>query len=449
MPDFDETDYEQRLRRALQEFPTPAADPDTVLERVEHGVRRRVRRRRVGTATLGVAAVMTAAAVVIPNLNEDTTVADHPRSTDHQNSKPLRSERLGGSATSGVTPRQKAPDRPKTPTTSHPPAGKTAKPSDLTVSDIAVNDAGDVGVIGKSNCSGGPCIVAGSPATDVDYRVAPPHGRRLKQMNLSTTRTVGGVAPGIELGSDPVNWWAWSDELYVSHDSGKTWKAVTLPNSLSVTGVKSANKRVWAFGVRSDGRSGVASADQGGDNWNREPVPVTATETIDTPMVIDGRVAFVASAPNKVRSAFVHRSGSGWTRNSVPCPKPVKSTSATQTVWLGCTTSTNDQLVTWSHDDGDSWDVTLIERDGLSAVGGVDSETAIVGVGADMLRVTADGGKEAVAPPFSASDDVWGKKVGYTTIRFDSSGTGWAATTGGALGRSDDGGRTWQPASLP
>ncbi|MDN5853022.1 MAG: hypothetical protein L0K86_09275 [Actinomycetia bacterium] len=448
MPDFDETDYEERLRRALHDLPTPVADADTVLGRVEHGVRRRVRRRRLGTATLGVAAVMTAAAVVIPTLSEESTVADGPQRPDHESSKRLRPDHLGGSATAGIRPRQKGIGTPKK--ARRPGVGKTATPTNLAVSDIAVNSSGDVGVIGKSTCPDGPCIVAGSPAEGVDFRVAPPNSHRLEKMKLSSTETVGGMAPGIELGSDPSNWWAWTDALYATHDSGKTWKAVRLPDSMSVTGVKSDNSRVWAFGVRTNGRSGVASADQRKNNWAREPVPVGAGESIETPMIIDGHVAFIASARKNPRSAFVRRSGSGWTRSSVPCPAPVKSTSANSTVWLGCTTPTDDQLVAWSHDDGDNWQMTLIERPGLSAVGGVNSTTAIVGVGTDMVRVNADTGRVTPvgAPPFTSSDDVWGDEVGYATIRFDSNGTGWATTTGGALGRSDDGGRTWQPTPL-
>ena len=448
MPEFGKDDYEERLRRALHEVPTPTADAETVLERVEQGVRRRVRRRRIGTATLGVAAVMTAAAVVIPSLNDENTVADSPQRPQHESSKRLHSDHKGGSASAGVAPSQKGIGKAKK--ARRPAAGKTTRPTELAVSDIAVNASGDVGVIGKSTCDGGPCIVAGSPAEGIDYRVAPHDGRKLEKMQSTTTATVGGGAPGIELGSDPANWWAWTDALYATHDAGKTWKTVKLPNKLSVTGVKSDNKRVWVFGVRADGRSGVASADEHDDNWAKEPVPVGGRETISTPLVVNGNVAFVASARDNARSAFVRRSKSGWTRSSVPCPNPVDSTSTDSTVWLGCTTPTDDQLVAWSQDNGENWNVALIKRPGLRAVGGVDAQKAIVGAGADMLQVSSrDGSVTPVKPPFSASDDVWGKKIGYTTIRFDSNGTGWATTTGGALGRSDDGGKTWRAASLP
>lgn len=447
MPDFDETQYEERLRHALRHVSTPSADPDAVLARVEHGVRRRVRRRRIGTATLGVAAVMTAAAVVVPSLSDDSRVADGPRKPPgHEASKRLHSLEKSGSATAGVQPHK----RTDTPKKSALTAGNVTKASDIAVSDIAVNPSGDVGVIGESNCPGGPCIVAGSPADNADFRVAPSKDNLLRPMKMTVSKTVGGENPGIELGSDSSNLWAWTDAFYATHDAGKTWKPVALPHALRVKNVQANNGRVWAFGVRANGRAGVASADEHGENWASEPVPVGAHETIETPMVVGDRVAFVASGRDGYRSAFVRRSSTGWTRTRVMCPTPVASTSADSTVWLGCRTPSSP-VVIWSRDGGKHWESTLISRRGPSAVGGVNATTAIVGVGAEMMTVNATNGavEPVLAPPFIASDDVWDGKVAYTSIRFDDNGTGWATTTGGALGRSDDGGRTWHPASLP
>ena len=450
MPDYDEKSYEERLRHALRQVPTPAADADDVLERVEHGVRRRVRRRRAGTATLGVAAVLVAGAVVVPNLGSDDNVADGPRKADHQSSKRLQATQKQGSAAAGTTtkPPRSSGMASKQPSASRP--GKTTKPRGLAVSGIAVNSAGDVGVIAKGDCADGPCIVAGSPANDVDYRVAPSNDHLLESMELTATKTYDNQSPGIEVGSNASNWWAWTDAFYSTHDGGKTWKPVVLPDSLRVKDVQSNNGRVWAFGVRANGRFGAASASENGNNWVKESVPVGVDETIETPMVVDNRVAFVASDRYSQRSKFLRRSSVGWTRSSVPCPKPVESTSADSTVWLGCKSPTGSELVTWSHDGGNNWDVALIDRPNLTAVGGVNSDQAIVGVGADMIMVTAgNSSMKPVEAPFDASDDVWGDEVGYTKIRFVSDGTGYATTTGGALARSEDGGRTWQPQSLP
>lgn len=445
MPDFDDSAYEERLRRALHQVSTPTADADAVLAGVDRGVRRRVRRHRIGAATLGVASVVAAAAIVVPDLGGDTTIADGPQHPGRQHAKRLHAAEGHESGTATVRP-PRSVGKPKS---ARMPAGNVTEPRNLAVSSIAVNASGDVGLIGESRCADGPCIIAGSPADDVDYRVAPTHENLLEKMKLSATASAG-TGPGIEVGTDASNWWAWTDAFYATHDAGKTWKPVVLPASLRVENVQSNNGRVWAFGVRPNGRSGAASATVGGHDWSTVAVRVRAGESIETPMVAGNRVAFVAADRDSARSKFVRRSAWGWTRTSVPCPTPVESTSQGSTAWLGCTTPSDQQLVAWSRDGGRNWDITLIRHRGLTAVGGVNDETAIVGVGADMLRVNATTGTvEPVMAPFSRSDDVWDGGVGYTKIRFDGNGTGYATTTGGALARTDDGGHSWRPASLP
>ncbi|MGH3358866.1 MAG: hypothetical protein ACRDO7_08680 [Nocardioidaceae bacterium] len=449
MHDDDEplTEYEDRLRHALQRIPTPESDPDDVLARVEHGVRVRVRRRRVGAAGLGVAAVLAAAAVVVPTYYDsgDENVADDPSGHQGQTDR-LHSSHDKTAASAEAEERRGDLETPDE--LSKQTAGKVTDPSGLSVSAIATNDSGAVSLIGESICPDGPCVVTGSPTGSTGYRIAPTDDRLLEARTWRTSTTVND-APGIQVGADPSNSWAWTDAFYSTHDSGKTWEAVDLPTSLVVEDVQSSNGRVWAFGERSDGRPAVASSAEHSDNWVTEPVPVRADESIETPMVVADRLAFVASRPDSARAELVSQTAGGWDRRGVPCPNPVKSTTARDTVWLGCRTPNGSDYLAWSRDRGVDWSYEVVNRTGLSAVGGVDGDTAVAAAGDDLLVVDADGTPRKASTPYDASDDVWDGEAAYNSIRMGSDGTGYATTNGGALARTDDGGHTWKAQFLP
>lgn len=446
MHDDDEPliDYEEQLRHALRRVPTPDSDPDAVLARVEFGVRRRVRRRRIGVASLSAAAVLAAAAVVVPSLDtSDSPVADPTHSPPESQRQPghkAGSKPAEGKAKPGTIEAPGAKAKAS--------AGKRTDPDDLSVSAIATNDAGAVSLIGRSKCPDGPCVVTGSPQGSSQYRIGPTGDRLLQPMNLTTAKSVT-TEPGIQVGVDPSNSWAWTDAFYATHDAGRTWKHVKLPASLRVSDVESTGERVWAFGERKDGRAAVASSSEHSDDWVPEPVPVGPDEAIDTPMVVDGRVAFVASQRDGDRAHLVRQQGGGWNRTSIACPEPVTSAGTQDTVWLGCRNPKGSNYVTWTKDDGADWNVSVVQRPGLSAVGGVDSDTAVAAAGDDLYVVDSEGGTRKAATPYDESDDVWNGRAGYDSIRIGSDGTGYAATNGGALARTVDGGNTWRAESLP
>lgn len=447
MHDDDEplTDYEEQLRHALRRVPAPDSDPDDVLARVESGVRRRVRRRRIGAASLSAAAVLAAAAVVVPGLDTgDSNVADPPHGTPD-------SHRHGGALDGGSKP---AEGKGKPGTIKVPgqkgktAAGRPTDPDSLSVSAIATNDAGAVSLIGESKCPDGPCVVTGSPKDGSDYRIAPTGDRLLQPMKVTTTKTAR-TEPGIQVGSDPSNSWAWTDAFYATHNAGRTWKHVKLPAALQVEDVESTGERVWAFGERKDGRAAVASAAEHSDDWVSEPVPVGADESIDTPMVVDGRVAFVATKRDGNRADLVRQQAGGWDRRSIACPEPVTSSGTQDTVWLGCRNPNGSDFVTWTDDDGARWDVSVVDKRGLSAVGGVDSDTAVAAAGDDLYVVDSEGSTRKATTPYDESDDVWDGPASYDSIRIGEDGTGYATTNGGALARTEDGGNTWHAESLP
>lgn len=448
MHDDDEplTGYEDRLRDALHRVPTPDSDPDAVLARVEHGVRRRVRRRRIGTASLGVAAVLAAAAVVVPGFYDGSSDVADP---NHGPGTPSQGAHQGHGQHKGTPMTTKGKPEVKTPKATDPdPAGKVTDPNGIAVSGVATNDSGAVSVIGESTCPDGPCVVTGSPKGSKDYRIAPTDDR-LTKMSTSTTETAATGEPGIQVGSDPANSWAWTDGFYSTHDAGRTWRPVDLPTSLKVEDVESAERRVWAFGTRDNGRAAVASSAENSDHWVDEPVPVHADETIDTPMIVDNRVAFVATERYSAKADLVRQRGTGWARHSVPCPEPVKSSGASGTVWLGCRTPNGSDYVAWSHNGGSKWNYEMVDQPGLSAVGGVDKDTAVAAAGDDLLVVDSGGKTHEAATPFDESDPVWDGTAGYESIRISDDGTGYATTNGGALARTDDGGHTWQAEKLP
>lgn len=435
-------DYEEHLRHALQRVPTPDSDADAFLNRVEHGVRRRVRRRRVATASLGAAAVLAAAAVVVPGLDtDDSHVADpaHGPDSDGPGHANGDSSRMANGTPGGV----EVPNgKQKT------AAGKLTDPDDLSVSAVATNASGAVSVIGKSDCPDGPCVVTGSPTSSHAYRIAPTGDRLLRPMT-ATTKATAATEPGIQVGSDAANSWAWTDRFYSTHDAGRTWAPVDLPTTLRVEYVESTGERVWAFGRRGDGRAVVASSAEHTDNWVNEPVPVGADESIDTPMVVDDRVAFVATERAGNEAELVRERNGAWDRSALTCPEPVTSSGASDTVWIGCRTPNGSDFVTWSHDDGAKWNYAFVDRPGLSAVGGVDSDTAVAAVGEDLYVVESGGDLRPAAAPYDATDPVWDGPANYDSIRIGKDGTGYATTNGGALAHTVDGGRTWQAKSLP
>lgn len=434
-------DYEQRLRDALHRVPAPDSDVDDVLARVQVGVRRRVRRRRVGAASLGAAAVLVAGVVLVPTqLDNDSTVADAPSATPPGD----RLHQFGkhGSETADTTPSTpgKAPG-----TAAEESAGKATKATDISVSGIATNGSGNASMIGEGTCPGGPCLVTGSPDKPSTLRIAPSSDGLLKPMTLSTSTD---DKPGIQVGSDPANSWAWTDALYSTHDAGKTWTPVTLPESLTVDDVESAAGRVWVFGERADGRPRVVSSQENADDWTTENVPVGSNESIETPMVVGGRTAFVASDETSNHSRFVQRTDDGWVASSVPCPEPVNSTSSADTVWLGCRTPNGSDLVTWSTDDGHDWHVQLVDQPGLSAVAGANDDRAVAAAGEHLIVVKSDGTSKPADDPYTASDDVWDGSARYDSVRIEPDGVGFATTNGGAIARTDDGGVTWKSTDL-
>ena len=445
MTEHDDTEYEERLRRVLREVPSPHADADAVLSRVETGARRRVRRRRIGGAVVGVAAVATAAFVVVPTFDQDSNVADGPASVKSRHKQPLHSTELHKKGSAAIeSPRRKGKATAERATLA---AGSATKATDLAVSDIALSDQGDLSLIGQGSCSDGPCLVTGAPESASNFRVAPTTERLLKPVTVRATASTA-TRPGIQVGDDESNSWTWTDAFYASHDAGETWQAVRLPGSMSVNDVQAAGGRVWAFGSRPDGRAVVASSEEHKDDWVTAAAPVRADETITTPMAVDDEVAFVATNGTD-KSAFVRHDGSRWVRSPAPCARPVESSTADGTVWLGCRRANGLGTVSWSTDGGTSWKSSRLEvSPQLTALGGIDSRTAMISSGKMLYVFDTSGVTAAATVPFSG-DKVWGDKVGYTSIRFDSDGTGYATTTGGALARSDDAGATWRVESLP
>jgi photosystem II stability/assembly factor-like uncharacterized protein len=368
----------------------------------------------------------------------------------------------GPSTTAGTDTAPPATPSAGSPTTSIPEEslpGVPVKPDDVAVESVTAVRSGSFWVLGTGRCPQGACKVIAHTTDEgatFSFRTGPDPGE--------PTRTPGpaGLAepPGaIDLryavtGDDA---WGFGEEVWATHDAGRTWAPVAFPVPVAVSSIQAWNDRVWAFGTATtDGAPVVLSSPVAEDQWSEAHVGLASTDRLAAPGVADGVVGAMVTHADGLQEYVRSRDG-GSTWEAVPAPSgcetPLSSSGVEGAVWLHCSSAAGAVLAVTT-DGGDTWSEQSLPppSSGLTTMTGIDSEHALVtdATTLSIVAVASDGGAVQQVPgPYTASDDVWADASGYTYAGFTDPSTGYLITSGGALARSEDGGHHWKPVELP
>lgn len=468
-PDHPRPDgVEADLRLALRAQPTPPPEGADALLRTVHRrtSRRRIRRQAAG-ATLMLAGVAGAGAVVFTLPPTTVPVASTPESLA------TAIEPTSPTLTRAATDRTKAPSpatsgAPSSPPTAaeSPQPGEPVQPAGVDVKSVTAVRQASFWVLGSGQCPQGTCNVIAhtdDAGETFNFRTAPDPSAPLTTAApatspSSTTDLVGPVGPEVDLryavnGTDA---WGYGGEVWSTHDTGRTWSPIQLPLAADVTNVQAWGDTVWAFGIATaDGAPVVFSSPVGEDRWTAADLGLAATDWLTAPVVADGVVgALVTSVDGQQQYVRSRDDGTTWEYVLPPpgCEAPLASSGVADAVWVYCT-SADAAVIAVSTDDATTWQEQALPLPGspLTTMTGIDPMHALVTDAAMLSIVTvrpdATGGVEQVTGPYSA-DDVW-SDLGYTYADFTDPLTGYLITSDGELARSEDGGRAWTRVHLP
>ena len=454
--------FERELRAALRgEGRPPAVAADDMVRSVRRRVSRRRTRQRVAGTAIVVTGVVAAGAAAYQWPRATVPVADSPpavaRTVQPSGSSPTASTRSGTDTAPPVTPSQ----RPSaTSTTEQSVPGVPVEPADLAVESVTAVGRGAFWVLGTGRCPQGTCNVI-AHTTDAgetfSFRTGPDPGEPAS--TPGPTELVGTVA-AVDLryavtGDDA---WGFGDEVWATHDAGRTWAPVTFPVPVEVTSIQAWGDTVWAFGTTTaDGSPVVLSSPVAEDRWATSDLGLAGTDRLAAPVVADGVVGvIVIHADGQQEYVRSRDAGSTWEAVAAPsgCETPLSSSAVEAAVWLHCS-SAGGAVLALSSDAGDTWSQQSLPAPGaaLTTMTGIDTEHALV-TDATTLSIVTLGGAGAgavqqVPGPYTAADDVWSEASGYTYAGFTDPATGYLITSGGELARSEDGGVHWTPVDLP
>lgn len=260
-----------------------------------------------------------------------------------------------------------------------------------------------------------------------------------------SARPSGNTVHEVRFAGDGTNGWTFGGELLATHDAGASWTMPSLPVSGAVTSLEAWGDFVYA--VIADEQQGVASLVRspiGDDDWQQVDLGTDHAEL--STLVVSKRVVAVLARPMNSdvgNLALVSSDGVSW-QSHQPCeggPFPSTLSAAENSLWVLCTDGTTAKARV-SRDDGQTWaDVPgdfsvgsqLAARDDSTAAVAdpIDDGITLIGVGQAPVKV-------AVADLTNVG------LAGFTNPT-----TGYVLDPNGQVLRTDDGGQTWQPYSLP
>ena len=456
---------EARLRATLHEGQDPARfGADDMLAAVHRRASRGRTRRRVASGTIVLAGVIGVAAATTQWPRQDTTVtvSDTPEGMTGSSvtpSAPVTSRTSSPSSTStSVPPTQ----RSATPTVTQDAVqqGVPVKPDEFEVESVTAVRRDAFWVLGAGKCPEGTCKVI-AHTTDAgatfSYRTGPDPGGPTSPATPSDLHsTVEGVDLRYAVTGDDA--WGFGEEVWATHDAGRTWAPVTFPVPVTVSSVQAWDDTVWAFGTTaSDGAPIVLSSPVSEDLWVTHDAGLAATDDLAAPVVADGVVAAFVTHVDGLQD-FVRSRDGGVTWEAVPppygCETPLSSSGVEAALFVHCLSTGGEASLAVTADGGDSWARQPLPTPAseLTTMTGIDVDRALItdGTALSIVTVGSEGsGTVQVPGPYDDTDPVWADVSGYTYAGFTDPATGYLITSGGELARTEDGGQQWTPVELP
>lgn len=249
----------------------------------------------------------------------------------------------------------------------------------------------------------------------------------------------------LRFADDGTNGWTFGGELLSTHDAGVSWTAPSLPVPGAVTSLEAWGDSVYAI-ISDETQATVAlvRSPVDYDEWQVVSLETDAAEL--STLVTSERIVALLARPtvgDVASLALVSTDGVSWEAQQ-PCegaslPSTLSTTDTS--LWALCTDGTTTTARV-SRDDGQTWSDVPGEFSVGSQLAARDDSTAAVADSAHEGITLIGVGRE----PTEVSD---ADLVDVGLAGFTNPTTGYVLDAEGEVSRTDDGGRTWRPYSLP
>ncbi|MBA2715753.1 MAG: hypothetical protein H0U51_01650 [Propionibacteriales bacterium] len=288
------------------------------------------------------------------------------------------------------------------------------------------------------SCSAQQCAVV--EVTDDAGRSWEPLGAI--DIATSTTLSADSVRE-VRFAGDGTNGWTFGGDLLSTHDAGASWTAPTLPVQGVVTSLEAWGAFVYAVVDNEQGSVSLLRSPVSYDDWQQVDLG-TDPASISTLVVSSRAAAVLARPPNSDVGNLLLTStdGTSWLSHQ-PCADggyPTTLSTTENSLWVMCSDGAT-AFARVSPDDGQTWVDAAGEFLVGSQLAARDASSAVVADPAGGISLIGVG-HVPVAVTDSDLTDVM--LAGFTNPA-----TGYVLDADGQVLRTDDGGQTWQPYSLP